>query len=72
MARSNPEEPTLFEHSAELAKAIGRQGLGHPASKYVILGSAVGGLIAYALPFLVWPLGLIAGAIFALVAQVKR
>lgn len=72
MARSNPEEPTLFEHSAELAKAIGRQRLGHPATKYVILGSAAGGLIAWALPFLIWPVGLIAGAVGALVAQVKR
>lgn len=72
MARPNPEEPTLFEHSAELAKAIGRQGLGHPATKYVILGSAAGGIIAAALPFLFWPFGLIAGAILALVAQVKR
>ena len=72
MARPNPEEPTLFEHSAELAKAIGRQGLGHPATKYVILGSAAGGLIAYALPFIIWPIGLIAGGLFALVSQVKR
>ncbi|MCC2603054.1 hypothetical protein [Sphingopyxis yananensis] len=72
MARPNPEEPTLFELSVEEAKAIGRQGLAHPSTKPVITGGIVGGVAAAILPVVTWPIGLAAGAVFALVMRVKR
>lgn len=72
MARPNPEEPTQFERTIELAKAIGRQGLAHPSTRPVLLGGVVGGIVAAVLPVISWPFGIIAGAIIVLVSQVKR
>jgi hypothetical protein len=72
MARPNPEEPTQFERTVELAKAIGRQGMGHPSTRPVLLGGAIGAFAGAILPIINWPVGLIAGAIIVLVAQVKR
>ncbi|MDZ3831455.1 MAG: hypothetical protein U0S50_06525 [Sphingopyxis sp.] len=72
MARPNPEEPTLFERSIEEAKAMGRQGMDHPSTRPVLTGGVVGAIAGAILPVVSWPVGLFAGAVVALVMQVKR
>ena len=50
MARQHPEEPTLVELSIEEVKAMGKQGMGHPSTRPVLTGGAVGAVIGAVLP----------------------
>ncbi|NJB91323.1 hypothetical protein GGR90_003532 [Sphingopyxis italica] len=72
MARQHPEEPTLVELSIEEVKAMGKQGMGHPSTRPVLTGGAVGAVIGAVLPVVSWPVGLLAGAAVALHTRVKR
>ena len=44
----------------------------HPSTKPVLAGAAIGALAGGLLPVITWPIGLIAGAGFALYNRVKR
>ena len=72
MARQHPEEPTLVELSIEEVKAMGKQGMGHPSTRPVLTGGAVGAVIGAVLPVVSSPVGLLAGAAGALYTRVKR
>ena len=72
MARQHPEEPTLVEISIEEVKAMGKQGMGHPSTRPVLTGGAVGAVIGAVLPVVSSPVGLLAGAAVALYTRVKR
>ncbi len=72
MARQHPEEPTLVELSIEEVKAMGKQGMGHPSTRPVLTGGAVGAVIGAVLPVVSSPVGLLAGAAVALYTRVKR
>ena len=72
MARQHPEDPTLVELSIEEVKAMGKQGMGHPSTRPVLTGGAVGAVIGAVLPVVSSPVGLLAGAAVALYTRVKR
>ena len=72
MARPNPEEPTLVELTIEEIKAMGKQGMAHPSTRPVLIGGAIGAIIGLALDAISWPVGMLAGALIALLMRVKR
>ena len=72
MARQHPEEPTLAEVTIEEVKAMGKQGLAHPSTRPVLIGGGVGAVIGLMLDAVSWPFGLFAGAVIALLIQIKR
>ena len=72
MARQHPEEPTQVELAIEEVKARGKQGMGHPSTRPVLTGGAVGAVIGAVLPVVSSPVGLLAGAAVALYTRVKR
>jgi hypothetical protein len=51
---------------------MAKEGLGHPSSKPVLAGAAIGAVAAGLLPVVSWPIGLIAGAGFALYQRIKK
>lgn len=72
----NPRDPKRGSDWVEDAKSeisgMAKQGLDHPSSKPVIAGAAIGALAGGLLPVVTWPIGLIAGAGFALYNRIKR
>ena len=48
-----------------------KEGLAHPSTKPVLTGAAIGAVIAGVLPVVGWPLGLAAGAGFALYKRLR-
>ena len=72
MARQHPEEPTLVELTIEEVKAMGKQGMKHPTTRPVLIGGGVGAVIGLMLDAVSWPFGLFAGAVIALLIQIKR
>ena len=72
MARQHPEEPTLVEVAIEEVKAMGKQGMKHPTTRPVLIGGGVGAVIGLMLDAVSWPFGLFAGAVIALLIQIKR
>ena len=72
MARQSPEEPTLVELTIEEIKAMGKQGMDHPSPRPVLIGGGVGAVIGLMLDAVSWPFGLFAGAVIALLMQIKR
>ncbi|WP_394270660.1 hypothetical protein [Qipengyuania sp.] len=46
-------------------------GLAHPSTKPVLTGAAIGVVVAAVLPVVTWPLGLAAGAGFALYKRLR-
>lgn len=72
MARPNPEEPTLVELAIEEVKAMGKQGMKHPSTRPVLIGGGVGAALGLMLDAVSWPFGLFAGAVIALLMQIKR
>ncbi|HEX7712227.1 MAG TPA: hypothetical protein VF418_14955 [Sphingomonadaceae bacterium] len=56
----------LFENIGADVKEMAKEGFGHPGSKQVLTGAAVGAVAGAVLPVVTWPLGLIAGAAFML------
>lgn len=56
---------------AELT-AMAKEGLNHPSTPPVLTGAAVGAVAGMILPVVSWPLGLVAGAGFALYQRIKK
>lgn len=76
MDQGNPRDPKGGHDWVEDAKTeisgMAKQGLDHPSSKPVLAGAAIGALAAGLLPVVTWPIGLVAGAGFALYNRIKR
>ncbi len=51
---------------------MAKEGMHHPSTKPVLAGAAIGALAAALLPVVTWPVGLAAGAGFALYNRVKK
>lgn len=66
------ENQDVFENIREDVKDMAKEGLGHPGSKQVLTGAAVGAVAGAILPIVSWPLGLIAGAGFMLYQRAKK
>jgi hypothetical protein len=67
--RQTPE--WVDDAKAEIS-GMAKEGLGHPSSKPVLAGAAIGAVAAGLLPVVSWPIGLIAGAGFALYQRIKK
>ena len=76
MDDNNPRGPGGGNDWVEDAKSeisgMAKQGLDHPSSKPVIAGAAIGAIAGGLLPVVTWPIGLIAGAGFALYNRIKK
>ncbi|MFN3988699.1 MAG: hypothetical protein ACK4IS_00410 [Erythrobacter sp.] len=69
----NDHEPQdwVADAKAELA-GMAKEGLNHPSTPPVLTGAAVGAVAGALLPVVSWPLGLLAGAGFALYKRIKK
>ena len=71
---NDPEKPIdkriLVDAIAEV-KDMGREGLGHPSSKPVLVAAAAGAVVAGLLPIVTWPIGLVAGAGIMLYKRIR-
>ncbi|MEQ1495359.1 MAG: hypothetical protein ABL912_06320 [Novosphingobium sp.] len=45
-------------------RGMAKEGMHHPSTKPVLTGAAVGAVAAALLPFVTWPVGVLAGAGF--------
>jgi hypothetical protein len=72
----NDQEPRQTPEWVEDAKAeiigMGKEGLNHPSTAPVLTGAAVGAVAGWLLPVVSLPVGLIAGAGFALYQRIKK
>ena len=64
--------PDWVEDAKTEISGMAKQGLDHPSSKPVLAGAAIGALAAGLLPVVTWPIGLVAGAGFALYNRIKK
>ena len=71
----DPNDPNrggdLMSDAGTEIKGMAKQGLHHPSTKPVLIGAAVGAVAAGLLPFVVWPVGLVAGAGFMLYKRLR-
>ncbi len=56
----------------EEISGMAKEGMNHPSTKPVLTGAAIGAAAGLLLPVVSWPLGLIAGASFALYQRIKK
>lgn len=72
----NDQDPGERQDWVEDAKTelsgMAKQRMNHPSTAPVLTGAAVGAVAAYLLPFVSWPIGLAAGAGFALYQRIKK
>lgn len=64
--------PDWVEDAKTEISGMAKEGLDHPSSKPVIAGAVIGALAGGLLPVVTWPIGLIAGAGFALYQRIKK
>ncbi|WP_338465814.1 hypothetical protein RXV95_09515 [Novosphingobium sp. ZN18A2] len=68
----NDREPDLAARAMDEAKAMAKEGMGHPSTRPVLIGTAVGAVAGALLPVVSVPLGMVAGAGFAFWQRIKR
>ncbi len=51
---------------------MARDGINHPSTKPVLTGAAIGVVAGAVLPVISWPIGLLAGAGFALYQRIRK
>lgn len=61
----------LIDNAREEIVGMAKQGMAHPSTKPVLTGAAVGAVAGALLPVVSWPLGLVAGAGFALYKRLR-
>ena len=67
MADSND----LLGRATEEISGMAKQGMDHPSTRPVLVGAGIGAVAGALLPFVSLPLGLVAGAGFALYQRIK-
>ncbi len=72
MDKGPRQTPEWVEDAKTEISGMAKEGLGHPSSKPVLAGAAIGAVAAGLLPVVSWPIGLIAGAGFALYQRIKK
>ena len=71
---TDPEKPIdnrILADAVDEVKAMGREGMGHPSSKPVLTGAAVGALAGGLLPVVTWPVGLVDGAGYMIYKRIR-
>jgi hypothetical protein len=61
----------LLGRASEEISGMAKQGMDHPSTKPVLIGAGIGAVAGALLPFVSLPLGLVAGAGFALYQRIK-
>ncbi|MBX7496001.1 hypothetical protein K3172_09070 [Qipengyuania sp. 6B39] len=65
------QDHDLIPDATEEVKGMARQGMNHPSTKPVLVGAAIGAVAGGLLPVITWPVGLVAGAGFALYKRLR-
>lgn len=65
------QDHDLIPDAREEVGGMLKQGMAHPSTKPVLTGAAVGALVGGLLPVVTWPIGLVAGAGFALYKRLR-
>ncbi|MDE2561359.1 MAG: hypothetical protein KGL48_03850 [Sphingomonadales bacterium] len=65
-------DPDLATRAMDEAKAMARQGMAHPSTKPVLIGTAIGAAAGAVLPVVSIPLGMVVGAGIAFWQRIKR
>ncbi|MDP5103775.1 MAG: hypothetical protein NWP98_07600 [Erythrobacter sp.] len=72
----NDQEPRQNPDWVEDVKAevtgMAKEGVNHPSTAPVLTGAAIGAVAGALLPVISWPIGLVAGAGFALYQRIKK
>ncbi|PLK24621.1 hypothetical protein C0V72_04880 [Porphyrobacter sp. TH134] len=72
----NDQDPRQGPDWVEDVKAevtgMAKEGINHPSTKPVLTGAAIGAVAGIVLPVVSWPIGLLAGAGFALYQRIKK
>jgi hypothetical protein len=72
----NDQEPREGSEWVEDVKTevsgMAKEGMNHPSTKPVLTGAAIGAVAGAVLPVVSWPIGLLAGAGFALYQRIKK
>lgn len=73
MNDQNPRNtPDWVEDVKTEVSGMAKDGMNHPSTKPVLTGAAIGAAAGFILPVISIPVGLIAGAGFALYQRIKR
>lgn len=73
MSENDPRKsPDWVEDVKSEVTGMAKEGLNHPSTAPVLTGAAVGAVAGALLPVVSWPLGLLAGAGFALYQRIKK
>lgn len=73
MSENDPRQsPDWVEYVKSEVTGMAKEGLNHPSTAPVLTGAAVGAVAGALLPVVSWPLGLLAGAGFALYQRIKK
>jgi hypothetical protein len=67
--RGNPD---WVENAKTEISGMAKEGVNHPSTAPVLTGAAIGAVAGALLPFISWPIGLAAGAGFALYQRIKK
>ena len=70
--RDPRQSPDWVEDAKAEISGMAKDGINHPSTAPVLTGAAIGAVAAYVLPFVSWPIGLAAGAGFALYQRIKK
>lgn len=66
------QSPEWVEDLKTEVSGMAKEGLNHPSTKPVLAGAAIGAVAGWILPVVSLPVGLIAGAGFALYQRIKK
>lgn len=66
------QSPDWVEDAKNEITGMAREGMHHPSTKPVLAGAAIGAVAGLVLPVISWPIGLAAGAGFALYQRIKK
>lgn len=72
MTDRNNDGPDWVEDVKEEITGMAKQGMKHPSSRPVLAGATIGAVAGALLPVVTWPIGLVAGAGFALYNRIKK
>lgn len=66
------KKPDLVDDARTEIAGMAKQGMAHPSTKPVLAGAVIGALGGALLPVVTWPIGLAAGAGYALWNRIKK
>jgi hypothetical protein len=71
MTEPNRPQDWIEDVKTEVS-GMAREGINHPSTKPVLTGAAIGVVAGAVLPVISWPIGLLAGAGFALYQRIRK